>query len=67
MTKRLTKGTWLFVLVAVISAVAALIPLFRGRSVNVTLLVVASFWLIIAIVVANQRRAGSRRERDRTH
>lgn len=59
MTKRRMNGSWLFVVVAVVSAVAALIPLFGGRSVNVTLLAVAGFWLIVAIVVANKRRASS--------
>lgn len=63
MMKRQTRGGWLFVLVAVISAVVALAPVLRGRSVNATLLGVAAFWFIIAIIVMNRARASSGADR----
>lgn len=64
MIKQQTRGGWLFILVAVASTVAALIPLFRGRSVNGTLLAVAGFWFIVAIIVVSRRRASSGADRD---
>ena len=57
--KNQTRGGWLFLLVAVISAVAALVPMLRGRSLNVALLGVAVFWLIIAIIVMSRSRESS--------
>lgn len=57
--KNQTRGGWLFLLVAVISAVAALAPMLRGRSLNVALLGVAVFWLIIAIIVMSRSRESS--------
>ncbi len=53
----------MFIVVAVVSAVAALAPLLRGRPVNVTFLVVAGFWLIVAIVVVNRSSASSGADR----
>ncbi len=63
MKKPATRGGWLFIVVAVVSAVAALAPLLRGRPVNVTFLVVAGFWLIVAIVVVNRSSASSGADR----
>ena len=57
--KNQTRGGWLFLLVAVISAVAALVPMLRGRSLNVALLGVAVFWLIIAVIVMSRSRESS--------
>ena len=62
--KQRARGGWLFGLVALISVVAALVPLLRGRAVNVTLLAVAAFWLIVAVVVASRSRASSHANRD---
>lgn len=62
--KQPTRGAWLFVLVAVVSAAAALIPLFRGRSVNGTLLGVAGFWLVVAFIIASRARGSSGADRD---
>lgn len=64
MAKQQTRGGWLFVLIAVVSAIAALMPLLRGRSVNGTLLAVAVFWLIVAAVVMGRARASSQANRD---
>ena len=63
MMKRQKRGAWLFVLVAAISAVVALAPVLRGRSVNATLLGVAAFWLIIAIIIVSRSRASSGADR----
>ena len=45
-------AVWAFVVAAVLCAIAGLIPLFRGRSVNVTLLALTVVWLVVAIAVA---------------
>ena len=64
MSKQQSRGGWLFVLVAAITAIAALVPLLRERPVNVTLLAVAGFWLVVALIVAGRARAGSNANRN---
>ena len=59
--KRETVGRWLFLLVALLSLIAALIPVLRGRPINVTFFAVGVVWLIIALAVAakTRKRSGS--------
>ncbi len=59
--KRETIGTWLFLLVALLSLIAALIPVLRGRPINVVFLAVGVFWLVIALAIAarTRKRSGS--------
>ena len=42
----------MFILVAILSLAAAVIPLLKERTVNVTFLGAAIVWLVIAVVVA---------------
>jgi hypothetical protein len=62
--KQKTRGGQLFILVAIVTAIAGVFPIVRGRSVNVTLIVVAVLWLIVAIVVVMRRAATSGADRD---
>ena len=57
--KRKTLGTWMFLLVAAISLIAALIPVLKGRPMNVTFFAVGVVWLIIALAVATKTRKRS--------
>lgn len=57
--KRETLGAWVFLLTAVFCVIAALIPVFRGRPMNVTFVAIGGFWLIIGLAVAAKARKGS--------
>jgi hypothetical protein len=52
-------GIWLFLTVAVISLIAAFLPVFGGRPVNLTFAVVGAFWLIMAIAMTARARKRS--------
>lgn len=56
MTKNSKTVVWLFYLVAALTLAAGLIPLLRGRPVNVVFVVIGAVWLIIAIAVSAKRK-----------
>ena len=58
-------AVWLILLVAVVSAIAGLIPLLRGRPMNVTFVALGGFWFIVAMAAAAKarKRASSANER----
>ena len=57
--KRETVAIGMFLTVALISLIAALLPVFRGRPMNLTFGSIGAFWLIMAIVVAARARKRS--------
>ena len=57
--KRETVGIWIFLTVALISLIAALLPVFRGRPMNLTFVAIGAFWLIMAMVVVARARKRS--------
>lgn len=58
-------AVWVILFVAVVSAIAGLIPLLRGRPMNATFVALGGFWLIVAIAAAAKarKRASSAGER----
>lgn len=54
---RARVALWMFATVCVLSLVAALIPLLKGKSPNVVALGSAIVWLVIAIATARKSRA----------
>lgn len=52
-------AVWLILLAAAISVIAGLLPLFRGGTVNATLVALGAFWFIVAIAVSAKTRKRS--------
>lgn len=52
-------AVWLFLFVAVVSAIAGLIPLLRGRPMNATFVALGGFWLIVTIAANAKARTRS--------
>lgn len=48
---------WLFLLPGLLFMITALIPLFRGGSMNVVFFALGVFWLILALAMAKERKA----------
>ena len=48
---------WVFLLPALLFMVTALIPLFRGGTMNVMFFALGMFWLILALAMAKGRKA----------
>jgi hypothetical protein len=54
--RRASIGTWMLLLVAVLSFITALIPVLNGRPMNVTFFAVGMVWLILALAMAAKTR-----------
>jgi len=54
--KREKFATWFFLLVALICMIAALVPIYRGRPMNVTSFAAGAFWVIVALAIAAKQR-----------
>lgn len=54
--KRVNIVGWLFLLASILTSAAGLIPLLRGRPMNLTFIVLGGVWLIMAIVSAAKER-----------
>lgn len=63
--KRETRGIWMFLGVGVLSIIVGLMPVLRGRPMNVTFFAVGVVWLIIAAAVAKKNRKRSGNDVDR--
>ncbi len=50
--KHYGSAVWLLLVVAVVSAIAGLIPLLSGRPMNGTFVALGGFWLIVAVAAA---------------
>lgn len=58
--KRETLGLWVFLLAAAVCVFAAVIPVLRGRPMNVTSVAVGGFLLILALAAwARARKAAA--------
>lgn len=62
--KRETLVAWMFPLVAVLSFIAAFLPVLRGRPMNVTFLAVGVIWLVVAAAAAKRNRKKSGNQGD---
>ena len=49
-------ATWGFLAVAILSMVAALVPLFKGDAMNVTFLGAGVIFFVVAVVTARKAR-----------
>jgi uncharacterized membrane protein len=54
--KRETVACLLFLLTAVLFVIAALVPVYRARPMNVTFITLAAFWLILALMMVAKAR-----------
>ena len=54
-----TLAGWLFLLTAVLFMIATLLPVYRGRPMNVTFVAAGALALIIAIAMAARARGSS--------
>jgi len=63
--KRETQGAWMFFLVAVASMVAAFVPVFRDRPMNVVFFCVGVVWFILGMAMVKKARTGSGNEGER--
>ena len=55
--KRNNVASWLFILVWVVSMVAALVPLLGGRPINVIFLGVAAVFLVLGVATRRNRES----------
>lgn len=55
--KREVLPGWILVLLpAVALAIAALVPIFKGRSMNVTFIALAVLWVILGLAIAKAQK-----------
>lgn len=57
--KQATLIPWMFFLAAAMSVVAAVVPVFRGRPLNVVFLCVAIVWFILGLGIRAKARKGN--------
>ena len=55
--KRETFPPWVLFLLAVVFVIVALVPVFRGRPMNVTFFALGFVWVILGLAIAKARKS----------